>query len=87
METGIISEPKINETRQMQLTSWVFATANSCDKMIQPLLSRLAILEIPENTFEEFTEIALTKLARENIYKPIDLSIRKSLAWIRFKRY
>src|SRR5213593_4330750 len=50
METGIISETKINKTRQMQLTSWVFATANSCDKIIQPLLSRFAILEIPEYT-------------------------------------
>ena len=29
METGIISETKINKTRQMELTSWVFATANS----------------------------------------------------------
>src|SRR5881628_3793373 len=29
METGIISEAKINKTRQMELTSWVFATANS----------------------------------------------------------
>jgi Holliday junction DNA helicase RuvB len=75
METGIISETKINKTRQIQLTSWVFATANSCDKIIQPLLSRFAILEIPEYNFEEFTEIALTRLARENIDKPIALSI------------
>ena len=37
METGIISETKIRKTRQMDLTSWVFATANSCDKIIQPL--------------------------------------------------
>src|SRR5437867_2786551 len=79
METGIISETKINKTRQMQLTSWVFATANSCDKIIQPLLSRFAILEIPEYTFEEFTEIALTRLARENIYKPIALSITEKV--------
>jgi MoxR-like ATPase len=79
METGIISETKINKTRQMQLTSWVFATANSCDKIIQPLLSRFAILEIPEYTFEEFTEIALTRLARENIDKPIALSIAEKV--------
>jgi ATP-dependent Lon protease len=59
----------------MQLASWVFATANSSDKIIQPLLSRFAILEIPEYTFEEFTEIALTRLVGENIYKPIAFSI------------
>jgi ATP-dependent Lon protease len=63
----------------MQLTSWVFATANSCDKIIQPLLSRFAILEIPEYTFEELTEIALTRLAREIIYKPIALSIAEKV--------
>jgi len=59
METGIISETKIKKTRQMQLTSWVFATANSYEKIIQPLLSRFAIFEIPEYTLEEFIEIAL----------------------------
>lgn len=75
METGIISETKINKTRQIELTSWVFATGNCSDKIINPILSRFAILEIPEYTFEEFTEIALTRLARENIYKLIALSI------------
>jgi Holliday junction DNA helicase RuvB len=79
METGIISETKINKTRQMQLSSWVFASANSCEKIIQPLLSRFAILEILEYTFEEFTEIALTRLARENIDKPIALSIAEKV--------
>jgi Holliday junction DNA helicase RuvB len=67
METGIISETKLNKTRQMELTSWVFATANRCDKIIQPLLSRFAILEIPKYTFEKFREIALTRLKRENV--------------------
>jgi Holliday junction DNA helicase RuvB len=67
METGMISETKVNKTRQMQLTSWVFATANSCEKIIEPLLSRFAILEVPEYTFEEFTEIAVTRLRKEDI--------------------
>jgi len=59
METGIISETKINKTRQMELTSWVFATANSCDKVIEPLLSRFVVLQVPEYTFEQFIEIAV----------------------------
>jgi MoxR-like ATPase len=71
METGLISETKINKTRQIELTSWVFATANSCDKIISPLLSRLVVLEIPKYTFEEFTDIAITGLAKENIDKGI----------------
>jgi ATP-dependent Lon protease len=52
VETGLISETKISKTRQMELTSWVFATANSSEKIIQPLLSRFAVLEVPEYTFE-----------------------------------
>ncbi|HXV89464.1 MAG TPA: ATP-binding protein [Nitrososphaeraceae archaeon] len=64
METGIISETKINKTRQMELTSWVFATANCSEKIINPLLSRFAVLEMPEYTFEEFYEIAVTRLKK-----------------------
>jgi Holliday junction DNA helicase RuvB len=63
METGIISETKINKTRQIQLTSWVFATTNSCEKLIEPLLSRFIILEVPEYSFEEFIDIAISRLA------------------------
>ena len=71
METGIISETKINKTRQIELTSWVFATANSCEKIIEPLLSRFLVLQIPEYTFEQFTEIAVTRLRKENVDKYI----------------
>lgn len=67
METGIISETKFKKTRQMELTSKVFATANSCEKITNPLLSRFAILEMPEYTFEEFSKIAVTKLGKENV--------------------
>jgi Holliday junction DNA helicase RuvB len=51
----------------MELNSWVFATANSCNKIIQPLLSRFAILEMPGYTFEEFMEISLIRLRKENV--------------------
>jgi len=71
MEAGIISETKINKTRQTELTSWVFATANSCQKIMEPLLSRFLVLEIPEYTFEEFREIAVSRLAKENVDKYI----------------
>ena len=69
METGIISETKVNKTRQTQLTSWVFATANSCEKIIEPLLSRFVILQVPEYTFEEFMEISVVRLAKEKVDK------------------
>jgi MoxR-like ATPase len=79
METGIISETKIKKTRQMELTSWVFATANSCHKIIEPLLSRFVVLEMPEYTFEEFSKIAVTRLKKENIDKLIALSIAEKV--------
>lgn len=83
METGIISETKINKTRQTQLTSWVFATANSCDKIINPLLSRFVILEMPEYTFEEFCQIAVTRLRKENVEEQIATLIAEKV-WNEF---
>jgi MoxR-like ATPase len=71
METGIISETKVKKTRQLKLISWVFATANNCEKIIEPLLSRFVVLEIPEYTFEEFSEIAVTRLRKEKVDKYI----------------
>jgi Holliday junction DNA helicase RuvB len=71
METGIISETKVKNTREMELTAWVFATCNYSAKIIEPLLSRFVVLEIPEFTFEEFAEIAVTRLAKENVDESI----------------
>ena len=65
--SGIISETKGNKTRQMGLSSSVFASANSCDKIIDPLLSRFVVLKIPEYTFREFKEIVMFRLAKEGI--------------------
>lgn len=79
METGIISETKINKTRQMQITSWVFATANSCEKIIEPLLSRFLVLEIPDYTFEQFTEIAVTRLRKENVDRNLAVNIAENV--------
>jgi len=69
MESGIISETKIRKSRETELTSWVFATANSCNKIIPPLISRFVVLHVPNYTFEEFNEIALAMLAKEKVDK------------------
>ena len=79
METGIISETKINKARQMELTSWVFASANSCEKIIQPLLSRFLVLEIPEYTFEQFREIAIFRLQKEKVDENIANTIAEKI--------
>ena len=81
METGIISETKVKKTREMELTSWVFATANSDVKIIEPLLSRFVVLEVPEYTFEEFKEIAITRLGQENVDEYIAATIAEKV-WI-----
>jgi len=85
METGLISETKINKSRQMELTSWVFATANSCEKIIEPLLSRFVILQVPEYTFEEFMEISVVRLAKEKVDKHTAEVIAENL-WIEGSR-
>ena len=67
METGLISETKVRKTRQLELVSRVFATANNCEKIIEPLVSRFLVLQVPDYTFEEFKEIAIAKLEKEKI--------------------
>jgi MoxR-like ATPase len=67
METGIISETKVKETRQLELVSWVFASANSPGRIVDPLLSRFVVLEVLDYTFEEFTDIAISRLAKEKV--------------------
>jgi ATP-dependent Lon protease len=74
-ETGIIAETKFNNTRQIELTSWLFATANSCQKIIEPLLSRFFVVEIPEYPYEKFREIAVTRLRKENVDKILAVTI------------
>src|SRR5215207_5452222 len=40
MESGILSELKHNQQRTTQLKTWVFASCNSTDKLLTPLLTR-----------------------------------------------
>jgi len=79
METGIISETKVKKTRQLELVSWVIATANSCEKIVAPLLSRFVILEVPEYTFEEFREISVARLRDENVDRILAVTIAEKV--------
>jgi Holliday junction DNA helicase RuvB len=83
METGIISETKVSKTRQMELLSSVFATANSCKNISEPLLSRFIILNIPEYTHEEFKQIAVARLKEEGIDEKSALMIAQKV-WYEF---
>lgn len=48
-------------------------------KIIERLLSRFVVLEIPGYTFEEFSQISVARLARENIRKSIARFIAESV--------
>ena len=67
MENGMVSETKINKTREMLLRSTVFASANSTIKIAEPLLSRFLVIKIPDYSFEEFMDIAVFQLKREKM--------------------
>jgi Holliday junction DNA helicase RuvB len=58
MESGILSELKHNQQRTTQLKTWVFASCNSTDKLLPPLLTR-------PYAEEEFIEIVVNVLDRE----------------------
>lgn len=79
METGIISETKIRKTRQAYLTTWVFATANDSERIVEPLISRFVLLRVPEYSFEEFVQIAISKLTKENVDEHMALGISKKV--------
>lgn len=65
METGIIAETKVKNTDRKQLKAWVFATSNDTEKLIDPLKSRFAIKYVPPYTYEQFRNIAVSRLTKE----------------------
>ncbi len=80
METGLVSETKINKTRRMLLHSSVFATANSCKKIADPLLSRFLVVKVPDYTFEEFMEISVSIPKKEKVDEMTAIAISK-IVW------
>jgi MoxR-like ATPase len=65
MESGILSELKHNQQRSTQLKTWVFASCNSTDKLLPPLLSRFRDIHFKPYTEQEFVEIVVNVLDRE----------------------
>jgi MoxR-like ATPase len=65
MESGILSELKHNQQRTTQLKTWLFASCNSTDKLLQPLLTRFRDIHFKPYTEEEFVEIVVNVLDRE----------------------
>ena len=65
MESGILSELKHNQQRTTQLKTWIFASCNGPDKLLPPLLTRFRDIHFKPYTEEEFVEIVVNVLDRE----------------------
>jgi MoxR-like ATPase len=65
MESGIVSETKYKRSRETQLKTSVFATANNAKKILPPLLTRFCVLYLQPYNQEEFREITRRILYRE----------------------
>ena len=65
MESGILSELKHNQKRSTQLKTWVFASCNSTNKLLLPLLTRFRDIHFKPYTEVEFVEIVVNILDRE----------------------
>ena len=65
MESGILSELKHKQRRTIQLKTWVFASCNSTDKLLPPLITRFKVIQFKPYTEEEFVEIVINVLDRE----------------------
>ena len=76
MESGILSELKHKQRRITQLKTWVFASCNSTDKLLQPLITRFRVIQFKPYTEEEFVEIVVNVLDREeNVDRDVALVI------------
>jgi replication-associated recombination protein RarA len=80
METGILSETKLKgKTRQKKMKLWIFATSNDVERLSEPLRSRFMELHLEEYTYEEFTDIAIRRLAEEKINKHLAIIIAEKV--------
>ena len=65
MEGGKVTETKYRRSRETNLKTSVFATANSTENLLAPLLTRFSVLHLKPYSFEEFQEITRMVLYRE----------------------
>jgi Holliday junction DNA helicase RuvB len=80
MESGILSELKHNQRRTTQLKTWVFASCNSTDKLLPPLITRFRVIQFKPYTEQEFVEIAVNILERgEGVDRDVALIIANSV--------
>lgn len=67
MQTGIVTRMKKRMRERMTLKTWVFGGANSLTRLPQEIKSRFLIIHLREYSDQEFREISLELLRREEI--------------------
>ena len=65
VDSGILSELKYKQRRSTQLKTWVFASCNNTDKLLPPLITRFTVIQFKPYTEEEFSEIVVNVLDKE----------------------
>lgn len=83
MESGLLSELKHRQQRTTQLKTWVFASANDADKLLPQLLTRFTATHLKPYTKEEFVEIAVNVLNRD---EGIEIEVAKFIAELVFDK-
>lgn len=62
MQSGVLVETKVSKTRRVKFKCSVIATCNSIQKLRKPLLSRFAVINIPEYDKDQFINVAKDRL-------------------------
>ena len=75
MESGILSELKHSHSRSTQLKTWVFASANSKEKLLYPLVTRFTVINVKPYTEDEFADITVQVLEKEGIDRDVAVII------------
>lgn len=84
METGILAETKFQKTRNTHLKTWVFASSNTTDRMLTPLLSRFVVLHFKQYSFGSFQEVCAHILGREGVTLDVATAIAEAV-WTKLK--
>jgi MoxR-like ATPase len=72
MESGILSELKHNQQRTTQLKTWVFASCNSTDNLLPPLLTRFRDIHIKPVDLVELSNDHISKSRTYNDPRKIE---------------
>ena len=84
MEAGILAETKFQKTRNTHLKTWVFASSNTTDRMLTPLLSRFVVLHFKQYSFGSFQGVCAHILGREGVTPDVAAAIAEAV-WRKLK--